>query len=65
MLFKSKYHIPILNEVTNITHSIKLLITNDILFLPLAYQQTKASIGVNRVILYHIIIYVFGLKPQK
>ena len=56
MLLKSKYHIPIPNENNIITASIPLHIIIDILLLLFAYQQIKASIGVIKVIIYHIII---------
>lgn len=56
ILLKSKYHIPIPKELNIIIASIPQHKINDILLLPLEYQQINARIGVNRVIIYQIII---------
>lgn len=54
ILIKSKYHIPILKEHNIMTVIINILITNEIIPLPLAYQQTNAMKGEINVIPYHI-----------
>lgn len=56
ILIKSKYHIPILKEHSNITVIIHILIITGIVPLPFEYQHMNAKIGENNVIPYHIII---------
>lgn len=56
MFVKEKYHNPILKQQNVITAIIAILINNDSLPFPFAYQEMNASIGENNVIPYHIII---------
>ncbi len=53
---KSKYHIPMLKQLTNMINIIKLLIAIDNLFLLLLYQHIYANIGDINVNPYQIII---------
>ena len=62
-LVKLKYQNPIEKQVAIITPNISMSIIRDIFVFPLPYQQINANSGDNRESLYHIIIYLCGLKP--
>lgn len=59
----SKYHTPILNDDKDIADNIKIFTISGSFPSPIAYQQTYASNGDNKVITYQIIIYDAGLNP--